>query len=348
MQGAPGTWANVTPTNAGLNPGQFGIQTMMGDPARPGTFYFTSSATPGVFKSTDFGRTWSKISSASLTYGCASDPNPNRDPATPMLMICAGTYGYGAARSIDNGVTWTKHVTDNAVAGTFSNDPYAFDIDPYDNQHVIAGFHGTPGISESTNGGQTWTTITSAGVAQGTSNFPFFIDTGNATTTRGNWLIISQWGDGTNGGIHRTTNGGGMWSRTSTLQHGHGNAQIFQAGAGVLYAAGYDGSAGHGIYRSPDYGMTWQKVADGAQNGVFGTPSSLYADNGWASAGGQAQNLMRAPRATGTLGTWQRYDVSTTMSNGSGHAAVAFDASVNRWVIVIGAWTAGIWRYEEP
>lgn len=348
--GAVGKWEDVTPgAGSGYSPGMFGPQTMFGDPARPGTFYFTSTSS-GVFKSTDFGKTWTKISAVSLSYGCGADPNPGRDPSTPLPMFCGGGYGKGVARSADNGVTWTFHKTNNTRTGSdvgFQNDPYSMDVDPYDNKHVLVGFHGNPGLSESTDGGLTYTTIMSVGGEYGTSLYPFFIDTGNAATTRVNWLTMPQWG-GT-GGIARTTNGGGSWMITNPLKHGHGNAQIVTDRSGVVYAAGFDGSTGHGVYRSSDWGMTWTEVNDGTvQNGVFATPNFIYADYGWAIAGTQMQTLQRAPRATGTMGTWMNYYPNPPMRNGSGHAAVAFDASIGKYVIVIGAWTAGIWRYIEP
>jgi hypothetical protein len=348
--GEPGVWMDVTPgPETGYSPGTFGPQTMLVDAARPGEFIFTSTES-GVFKSTDFGETWAKISDERLIYGCAADPDPDRDPSKPLKMWCSGGYGTGMARSTDGGVTWTKHLTNNGNIDDngFANEPYSVDVDPYDSKHLLAGFHGNPGLSESKDGGLTWKTIAAVDGAYGTSIFPFFIDAGSAEATRGNWLVIPQWGS--SGGIARTTDGGASWTQTNSLQHGHGNAQIFVDGSsGVVYAAGYDGNDGHGVYRSSDFGMTWTRVNDGTvQNGVFATPNFVYADNGWANAGGQPQMPQRAPRSTGTEGAWMNYAPETALTNGSGHAAVSFDEAKGKWVIVIGAWTAGIWRYIEP
>jgi len=347
--GEPGKWEDVTP-RSGYSSAGFGPQNMMDDPARPGTFYFTSNPSSAVFKSTDFGRTWTKISSQTLVYACGRDPNPRRDPNTPLVMFCGGGYGNGAARSEDNGVTWKMSKTNNTQTGGdvgFQNDTYSFDVDPYDSKHVLVGFHGNAGLSESTDGGVTWRTVSSVSGTHGASLFPFFIDTGSAATTRGNWLIQAQWGGG--GGIARTTNGGQSWTMTNSLQHAHGTAQILADRRGVIYVAGLSGSKGHGVYRSGDYGMTWTLVNDGTvQNGVFGTPNFVYADYGWATMGPQAQTLQRAPRATGTPGTWMNYYPNAPMRAGSAQAGVAFDAALGKYVIVIAAWTGGIWRYVEP
>jgi photosystem II stability/assembly factor-like uncharacterized protein len=71
--------------------------------------------------------------------------------------------------------------------------------------------------------------VPTVGQQQGTSNFPYFIDRGNAEETRRSWLLHSQWGDGENGEIQRTIDGGESWTRADSLLHGHGNSQIFQA-----------------------------------------------------------------------------------------------------------------------
>jgi hypothetical protein len=85
-----GTWSNVTPAGIDLNPASFnndnfGVQDVLADPARPGDLYaFTCHQ--GVWKSIDFGVTWTKINTgtngATLDTGklwtAAIDPNAAR------------------------------------------------------------------------------------------------------------------------------------------------------------------------------------------------------------------------------------------------------------------------------
>ncbi|MBP9113150.1 MAG: hypothetical protein KBF88_10100, partial [Polyangiaceae bacterium] len=67
--GQPGVWTNVTPAAISLNPAafnndNFGINDVLADPARPSDFYaFTCHQ--GVWKSTDYGQSWTKINTGS-------------------------------------------------------------------------------------------------------------------------------------------------------------------------------------------------------------------------------------------------------------------------------------------
>jgi hypothetical protein len=238
---------------------------------------------------------------------------------------------------------------DVAEFSPYDKDPYSFAVDPYDGTHLIMGFHGTREFTESTDAGETWQVI-STPANFGTSVYPFFVNTGSADTTRGNWLSLAQH-EGSDAGMWRTTNAGEDWVQVSFLEHVHGSGQVHDAGAGVLYAAGLDYAEedeGHGIYRSSDYGMSWQLVNDGTiQNAVYGTPNFLYADYGWADAsgGGVAQHLQRSPASSGT--EWTNYvETPSGMVNGSNRVAVTFDGT--HYVLIAGNWEAGIWRYIEP
>src|SRR5207253_2274639 len=65
----PGTWTNVTPSGIDLTPNgtiaganqNFGIQGVHADPAHPGTLYAPVTY-QGLWKSTDYGQTWSHVS----------------------------------------------------------------------------------------------------------------------------------------------------------------------------------------------------------------------------------------------------------------------------------------------
>ena len=94
-------------------------------------------------------------------------------------------------------------------------------VDPYDGQHLLVGYHEKPGLIESTDAGDTWTIITPPD--NGISVYPYFVDTGNAETTRQTWLTISQ---AISGGLHRTSDGGNSWTKVETAEHDHGASQI--------------------------------------------------------------------------------------------------------------------------
>jgi photosystem II stability/assembly factor-like uncharacterized protein len=343
--GTPGVWENVTPAGLALgwDAAAGGVaHHVLVDPARPTDAYALTSDNQGVWKSTDYGAAWTRVDTSPQLKGSqrasAIDSNRSRDPSTPPTLWTVN-YGDGdnVWKSTDGGVSWRK-IALPAVAefSPYDRDPYSFAVDPYDGTHLLMGFHGTRELAESTDAGETWTVITTPS-GFGSSVYPFFIDTGSSSTTRKTWLTQAMW---------RTTDGGASWTQVSTLEHVHGNGQIFDAGSGVIYAAGVGGPEGHGIYRSADYGATWKRVNDGTiQNGLYASATYIYADYGWATGGGQSQKLQRAPRNPGT--SWSNYAATPSgMVNGSNHAAVAFDGT--HYILITGNWTAGIWRYVEP
>ena len=96
-------------------------------------------------------------------------------------------------------------------------------------------------LVQSVDGGLTWTNVTMAhGMLEygtGTGAI-FFINTGNAATTRGTWLWLAP----QSGGIYgtwRTANGGASWVQVDKNEHPHGSSQIYQPNNnGVVYMAG--------------------------------------------------------------------------------------------------------------
>ena len=351
-KGTVGSWVNVTPAGFNLNPGAFnndnyGIQDVLADPARPSDFYFFTCL-QGVWKSTDYGQTWKKISTGldqGKMWTAAIDPNPNRDPATPpTLWSATGDAAVGIWKSTDGGITWTAHTTDNSTAAAdcnnsyYANDAYALDVDPYDGKHLLTGFHQCAGLSESTDGGLTWRTVPVPG-DMGASVYPFFVNTGTPATTRTTWLMQAQWDKNING-IYRTEDSGAHWQHVAPAsEHAHGCSQFYQPGGGVIYAP----SVPDGLIRSADLGKTWTQVSNLVANGVYGTSKLIYASYGWATGGNNAPNLQDAALA-GT--SWTQRTAPGGMTNGAKRVGVSSDGT--HAVMVSGNWLAGIWRYVEP
>jgi hypothetical protein len=347
------TPAGIDLNGASFNNDNYGVNDVVVDPARPSDLYaFVNHQ--GVFKSTDYGVTFTgpintgtggAMVTAGKPWTAAIDPNPNRDPATPpTLWTAAGNAAVGVLKSVDGAVSWTAHPTGNATAAAasgnsyFGEDAYALDVDPYDSQHLLSGFHGYPGLSESTNGGLTWTTI-AVPAGLGTSVYPFFIDTGNAATTRGNWFTVAQQ-NGANDGAWHTSNGGAQWAKVGAFEHFHGNSQVASLGNGVAYV----GAAG-GVFQTVNAGAAWTQVSTTDANGVVATPTRLYATFGWATNGAWDPHFQSA--AVGAPSAWSGTPTPAAMTNGWKRAAVTVDPGGHR-VIVAGCWNAGLWRYVEP
>jgi len=89
-------------------------------------------------------------------------------------------------------LNWTKHFV--APGGLLRQDYYAPLVDPYDENHLIMAGHEHDSIVESVDGGQKWTAVPlNIGMLTiGRTGFVFFINTGNAATTRGTWLWIGD------------------------------------------------------------------------------------------------------------------------------------------------------------
>ena len=354
---APLGWTNVTPSAINLvgssfNNDNYGVQDVLADPARPSDLY-AFTCYQGVWKSVDYGLTWAKVNTgsngASLDGGklwtAAIDSNASRNPATPpTLWTATGDAAAGVWKSVDGGVSWLAYAVNNTTAGTasgnnyFANDVYALDIDPNDGQHLLAGFHGYPGISESIDGGVSWTTI-GVPANSGVSLYPFFVQTGSAASTRTTWLTQAQWDSNTQG-IWRTANGGVSWTHVApTYEHKHGSTQIYQAGRGVIYVPSVNPA---GVFKSIDYGQTWIQVSTAPANAIFGTTLRIYAEDSFASSGSYAPNLYSSP----TAGThWSAMTAVPSMSNGAKRAAVTHNGA--QTIVVSGNWLGGIWRYVE-
>jgi hypothetical protein len=262
-------------------------------------------------------------------------------PTTPPTLYSAGSQG-GFWKSTNGGVDWTKWPLPEDSKPR-PQDGYDVDVDPYDGKHLILGFHEEPGLAESTDGGETWTSITFASeMNAGTSWYAFFIDTGVAATTRTTWLLIPQANDMT--GTWRTADRGGSWTKVEGNEHPHGQTQIFQY-RGIVYMTGVYGNNGWGVYRSTDFGATWTHMGSGASQGViYGTPNYIYTQNSGAIGNGTSDQS-QSERAAQPGTAWETWS-APTMSNGPKRAAVTFDGS--HYVIVGGNWNAGVWRYVEP
>ncbi len=326
----PGEWIDVTP--AELAPLEFGPGPVVVDPGHPSDLYMGGGG-DGLWKSSDYGNTWTQIN-AEIGY-------------VPMglILAVAGTEpatlwvaGYNVVhKSTDGGVTFEPIAMEGLPA-----ELYSIEIDPYDDDHLVSGIHEADGLAESFDGGLTWEIVEGTGFpAGGKSWYPFFLDTGDAKTTRGTWFAIAQ--DG--GSATITTDGGASWTippGIEGLQHAHGNAQIFQHGMDI-FAGGVAGP-GAGVYRSTDMGASFERVADGNVGVVWGSDDAVYSMWGWAcSECDLGAGFMTAPLPGDD---WSMPPVPAELIIGANHIAVTSDGTHD--VFVGTMWSEGVWRYVEP
>lgn len=325
----PGQWIDVTPPElAALD---FGPGPVVVDPGHPSDLYIGGGG-DGIWKSTDYGNTWSKIDDTigyvpmGLVIAVAGT-----EPATVWVAGYQVLY-----RSTDGGATF------ETLPAELPAELYSIAVDPYDDAHLVSGLHEADGIVESVDGGTTWQIVDGAGFpGGGKSWYPFFLDTGDATTTRDTWFAIAQ--DG--GSATITRDGGATWTIPSGidgLKHPHGNAQIFQQGD-TIFAGGVEGPDGGGVYRSTDFGESFTRVLEGNVGVVWGSPSHVYSMWAWACSGCDLGASFSAAALPGD--DWSMPPVPEALIIGANHIAVTSDGT--HQIFVGTMWSSGVWRYVE-
>jgi fibronectin type 3 domain-containing protein len=350
-----GTWINVTPAGVDLTDnlcGNGGTQSVQADPSNPSNLYAEFNC-QGIWISTDYGATWTGPINTGKNAARVSDcvggitvsPSGGAGPPT-IYQGCIQGSGEGFWRSLDGGVNWTRY---SVGPGGARQDYYAPVVDPYDENHLIMAGHEHDSIVESVNGGKNWSAVPlDAGMLTiGRTGFVFFINTGDAATTRGTWLWIGEQSGGLNG-TWRTADGGTTWVQVDQNEHPLGAAQIYQPDSnGVVYMAGSNAILGQGVLRSADYGQTWTHVGlTNNESVVFGTSKNVYAMFGFpAGPGGTFDSAFELAAQPGN-GTWVAPGTPAGLTQGAAQISGVNDGSNN---VLMGAmWNSGLWRYIEP
>ena len=247
-----------------------------GVPSQPNVFY-VGQVNGGVWKSDDFGRTWTPIfdheSTQSIGAIAVAPSNPN------IIYVASGeglhrpdlSVGNGIYKSADAGKTWTHLGLRDGLQIP------ALAIDPRDPNRVFAAVLGHPygpneerGLFRSTDGGQTWQKVIYKDENTGASDVE--IDPSNPDVVYASMWEAREgpWEDndevnGAGGGLFKSTDGGSTWH---PLTNGLPKdlAQIYVAIAPSdsrrLYATLGAASGALAFYRSDDAGESWSKVTN--------------------------------------------------------------------------------------
>jgi len=213
------------------------VKQIVVDTTDPDTLYLAGY---GVWKTTDAGTTWTRLTSGlDSTVIWAVDVSP-ADPS----VVLAASYGDGMFRSTDAGATWSASNTGlpGPLVLCLARDPSA-------PATVYAGIRYN-GVAKSSDGGVTW--------SASSNGMP-----GNVTATA---LAIDRSAPqnlfvGTYNGVYRSTDGGASWNPV-----GGGLPTISISAVAVdptSSAVVYASTEGHGLYRSSDGGATWSLVGGG-------------------------------------------------------------------------------------
>jgi photosystem II stability/assembly factor-like uncharacterized protein len=219
----------------------------------------------GMYKSTDGGKTWTRIGldDSRQIAGILVDP---KNPNLVLVAVLGHAYGpnvqRGVFRSTDGGKTWQKVLYKNPDTG-------AIDItfDPTNPQIVYAALWQTRrppwsvypptdgpggGLYRSTDEGQTWTEMKTSGLP----SKPWG-RVGIAVARTGGGRILYALMSGSKNGVYRSDDAGATWKLVGTdhrvlgRQWYFGGIFVDPKNANVVYIANTS------VYRSTDGGHTW-------------------------------------------------------------------------------------------
>jgi photosystem II stability/assembly factor-like uncharacterized protein len=268
-------WRTIGPHRGGRTRAVAGVA------SQPNVFYI-GPVDGGVWKSEDYGRTWTPIFDAEPTQSIGAIAVAPSDPQIIYVATGEGlqrpdlSVGKGIHKSADGGKTWTHlGLADGQQIPQLA-------IDPRDPNRVFAAVLGHPygpnaerGIFRTTDGGATWQKALYKDENTGGSDVE--IDPANPEVVYASLWEARQgpWEDkneycGTGGGLFKSIDGGNTWRRlTQGLPNDlvQINVAIAPSQPSRLYATlattevgDYASGAGLGIYRSDDAGETWHRA----------------------------------------------------------------------------------------
>jgi photosystem II stability/assembly factor-like uncharacterized protein len=264
-------WRMIGPHRGGRTVGAVGV------PQEPNVFYIGVN-NGGVWKTTDYGRTWFPIfddqPTGSIGDIAVAPSNPN------VVYVGSGegiqrpdlSVGNGMYKSVDAGKTWMHLGLDDAqqIGGLA--------VDPNDENRVFVAVLGHPygpnttrGIYRSLDGGKNWERVLYKD--ENTGAVQVAIDPKNP-----NIIYADMWAgrqgpwengawDGKESGLYKSIDGGTTWKKLTnglpTVQQGLGRIGfcIAPSDPNRLFATVDAGKFG-GMYRSDDGGENWKSISN--------------------------------------------------------------------------------------
>ena len=275
-------WRMIGPHRGGRTVGAVGV------PQQPNVFYIGVN-NGGVWKTTDYGRTWFPIfddqPTGSIGDVAVAPSNPN------VIYVASGeglqrpdlSVGTGMYKSTDAGKTWAfLGLKEGQQIGNIS-------VDPTNENRVFAAVLGHPygpnterGVYRTTDGGKTWDRVLykdeNTGAVQVTIDpkNPNVVYADLWAARQGPWEN-GEW-QGPESGLYKSTDGGTSWQKLTnglpTVAQGLGRIGfcIAPSEPNRLYAT-VDAPELGGVYRSNDAGATWTRFSD--DNRLWGRGSDF-------------------------------------------------------------------------
>ena len=259
-------WRMIGPHRGGRTVGAVGV------PQKPNVFYIGVN-NGGVWKTTDYGRTWLPIfddqPTGSVGDVAVAPSNPN------VIYVASGegiqrpdlSVGNGVYKSTDEGKTWINTgLKDGQQIGGLA-------IDPTNENRVFAAVLGHPygpnterGVYRTSNGGKTWERVLYKD--ENTGAIQVTIDPKNPNVVYADLWAARQgpWENGAwqgpESGMYKSIDGGTTWKKLTkglpTYEQGLGRIGfcIAPSDPNRLYAT-VDSPEGGGVFKSTDAGESW-------------------------------------------------------------------------------------------
>ena len=252
------------------------VVAVAGDPTNRAVYYFGAAA-GGIWKTEDAGVTWRNVSDGFLGTSSVgaiavsqSDPNVIFAGMGESCIRLDVSHGDGVYRSGDGGQTW-KHcgLEDTRHIGEVRIHPKDPDVVYVAALGHAFGPNEERGLYRSTDGGNSWDKILYVGERAGAVDVVFdprHPETIYATmweTHRNFWELSSG---GPESGMWKSTDGGDTWEEITRNEGLPQTAIVDKIGvaaspvkSGRVWAL-VEASEKPGLYRSEDFGATWQLV----------------------------------------------------------------------------------------
>jgi photosystem II stability/assembly factor-like uncharacterized protein len=355
-------WENITPVEF-TTPPNMEAMALAVDPQSPNIVYSAAgnvtdgpacpsgqicpSGSTGLYKSTDCGSHWQKISTGNNAKALETG-NPwslRIDPANPKNMVMMNGYGRPPTlfRSTNGGVDWTNIFEGAAVFKAFQYGGFArsFDLDPTDANHIVVAFHepclgpvannapkGVTCLGESKDGGSTWQLVVGP--------VPVTSADGGAPTVLGgpSWMYTDP-----SGGYY-TADSGQTWKQVVTWAMSSGFYPVNQGAAyfgpdGALYFGTALGVIVSRATAANPLGASWTSIPKAHKAMVIiGDGARLFTS--WSTDTANQSFYVASltnPAAFTAVG-------SPSMSRGAG--TVAYDPVHH--LLFAASWSAGLWR----
>jgi len=253
---------------------------------RLGELFYVASASGGVWKTTNGGTTWESIfdhqGSASIGDIAVAPSNPQ------ILWVGTGeannqrssSWGDGVYKSENGGKTWTNMgLKKSEHIGRVIVNPANPEIVFVAAAGPLWGAGGDRGLFRTTDGGRTWKNVKNIDTHTGFTDVIF--DPSNpdviyAASFQRERRPYSYVGGGPGSGLWKSIDGGDTWTKLTEglpkVDVGRIGLDVSRSNPNTVYATietkvtGNGASSGNtegSVYRSDDYGASWQKMGTG-------------------------------------------------------------------------------------